>query len=461
VVLARLPIRARLTVAFAAALGAILFVAGVLVYTTVSARLTGAIDDDLRSRFDEVVELLTEPGTAPPDLSAEVFEGHDGFTQVLTPEGAVLASTAPGSGSAVDATLLDRARDEPVWFGGLDVAGVEGEARVLVAPARVDGASYLVVAGASTEDRDAALESIAGAFALGAPVALVLASGLGYLLAARALSPVRAMQRRAGQITLQRSGERLPLPAAADELHALGETLNAMLDRIEAALQRERAFVADASHELRTPLTILHGELELARQPHRTVDELRAALNSAGEEVDRLTRLAEDLLVLARADQSRLAPQRAHVDVRELLGRVQGRFTSHPDGGERRVVVDAPEGLRAALDARQVEQALVNLVDNARRHGDGVVRLSARASGTTVAVEVSDSGPGFPDGFEASAFERFTRGDPSRTTDGAGLGLAIVLAIAEAHGGVAEIVSPRAPTTLRLTLPSPTVARGD
>jgi len=447
-VLGWLSIRVRLTVAFAAALGLILAIAGVLVYVTVSARLTAAIDEDLRSRFEEITELLAEPGTAPPDLAAEVFEGHDGFSQVVTADDAVLASTLPpGTGSAVGPDLLRRARNDEVWVTGLDVPGVEAKARVLALTATVDDRSYVIVAGASTEDRDAALESIASAFAIGAPVALVLASGLGYLLAARALSPVRAMQQRASRITLERSGERLPLPHAPDELHDLGATLNSMLDRIEASLKRERAFMADASHELRTPLTILRGELELARRPGRTMDELRATLRSTGEEVDRLTRLAEDLLVLARVDQSHLSPHRKDVDIGQLLDRVRGRFAAHLAGNENDLVIDAPDGLHAAVDTSQVEQALVNLVDNALRHGHGTVRLTARGSAATLVLEVTDTGPGFPAGFEHDAFERFTRADPSRTDSGA-----IVRAVAQAHGGSAQLVSPSSPTTLRVVL---------
>ena len=198
---------------------------------------------------------------------------------------------------------------------GVEVAGLDGEARVLAQPASSAEGDFVVVAGASTGDRSEALAGIAGAFLIGAPLALLLAGALGYLLATRALAPVEALRRRADAITLRRSGDRLPLPETEDELHRLAATLNAMLDRIEASLDRERVFVADASHELRTPLAILRAELELAGRPDRTVEELRAALASATEEVDRLSRLAEDLLVIARADQGRLPIKREPVEL--------------------------------------------------------------------------------------------------------------------------------------------------
>ena len=460
--LRRLSIRVRLTVAFAAALGLVLGLTGGFVYLTVSARLTEAIDDELRTRSGEIAELLDEPGAGPPDLTADVFEGHGGFAQVLTARGAVVASTLPaGAGAALEPDEVRRAQRDEVVVSGLDVPGVEEQARVLARHATTADGTFVVVAGASTEDRDQALESIAIALAVGAPLALLLASALGYALAARALSPVTKMQTRAGQITLERSGERLPLPPARDELHHLAETLNAMLDRIEASLARERTFVADASHELRTPLTILRAELELARRPGRTIDELRSALRSTGEEVDRLTQLAENLLIMARSDQKGLAPNRQDTDIGALMERVRDRFAHQAAEGSRSLVVDVPTGLSARLDATQVEQALLNLVDNAIRHGHGTVRLSARVSDGSLVLEVSDAGPGFPGGFEQDAFERFSRADDARTHGGAGLGLAIVQAIAQAHGGSASIASPGAPTTVRLAMPANRGTRHD
>jgi two-component system, OmpR family, sensor kinase len=453
--LRRLSVRVRLTVAFAAALGLVLGLAGGFVYVTVSTRLTDAIDDELRTRFDEIAEILAEPGTGPPQLTAEVFEGDGGFSQVLTTGGAVVASTLPaGAGAAIEPDALRRAQRDEIVLAGLDVPGVEAQARALARAVTTAEDSFVVVAGASTEDRDAALESIATALAIGAPLALLLASALGYALAARALSPVTRMQTRAGQITLERSGERLPLPPARDELHDLGETLNAMLDRIEASLEHERRFVADASHELRTPLTILRAELELAQRPGRTIDELRAALRSTGEEVDRLTQLAENLLIMARSDQTGLAPNRQDTDIGALMERVRDRFAHQAAQASRRLVVDVPSGLSARLDAAQVEQAILNLVDNALRHGHGTVRLSARSSDGSLLLEVSDTGPGFSGGFERDAFERFSRADDARTDGGAGLGLAIAQAIARAHGGTASIASAGAPTTVQLALPA-------
>jgi signal transduction histidine kinase len=262
------------------------------------------------------------------------------------------------------------------------------------------------------------------------------------------------MRRRAEAITLERSGERLPLPPAHDEIRQLGDTLNTMLDRIEAALQRERRFVADASHELRTPLATLRAELELANRVGRSPDELRSAVGSAGEEVERLSRLADDLLVIARSDQGRLSIASERVQLRPLLVRVRDRLASRASAAGREIVVDAPEAMDAELDPLRIEQALGNLVDNALRHGDGTVRLSAERDDGFVVLAVADDGPGFPVDFRSHAFERFSRADDGRSGGGAGLGLAIVRAIALAHGGdVALAGGNHAPTTLRMRVP--------
>ena len=458
--LGRLSIRAKLTVAFAAALILVLALAGLFVYLRVSSGLTEAIDDSLQARASDVAAVVArgeedEADDRRQSLSGGLFGGEEGFSQILTPGGRVVASTLPpGAGPALDPEQLDRAAGERIVVEGREVPGVEGEARVLGEPASSPDGKVVVVAGASTDDRSEALAGIASAFAIGAPLALLVASGLGYLLAARSLAPVEAMRRRASGITLERSGERLPLPRAEDEIHRLGETLNTMLDRIEAVLERERVFVADASHELRTPLATLRTELELALRSERSSEELRAALRSAAEEVDRLSQLAEDLLVIARSDQGRLPIAREPIELSVLLERVRKRFEDRARERGREIVVAAPSSLRAELDGLRIEQALGNLVENALRHGGGEVSLSARRDDGSAVLEVSDHGPGFPDGFEAEAFDRFTRAGDGRTGGGAGLGLAIVRAIATAHGGgVVVAASGEAATTLRITLP--------
>lgn len=456
----RLSIRARLTAAFAAAMMLVLALAGAFVYLQVRSGLDESLQESLSSRADDVAALVSGAGTRTPRLDRErLVDKEDSFAQVLGPDGKVITSTLPlGAGATITPTEADRAAGGSVLLSERRLPGVDREAKLLARPVTTPQGEAIVVVGATTQDRSETLAGLTGAFVIGTPVAIVLSSLLGYLLAGRALAPVEAMRRRASGITLERSGERLPLPAADDELHRLGETLNEMLDRIEESLERERVFVADASHELRTPLSILRAELELARRPGRSPEELRAALSSTSEEVDRLARLAEDLLVIARFDQGRLPIKREPVAIEPLLERVRDRFSARAAGDGREISLAVPAGARAELDPMRIEQALGNLIDNALRHGGGEIRIAAGTEGDATVLEVSDAGPGFPEPFRAQAFERFSRADEGRSGGGAGLGLAIVQAVAQAHGGDAALDGAGERTAVRISVPAPAPA---
>jgi signal transduction histidine kinase len=196
---------------------------------------------------------------------------------------------------------------------------------------------------------------------------------------------------------------------------------------------------------LRTPLSILRLELELALASEQSREQLQARLRSVAEEVDRLTKLAQDLLVIARAEQDRLPLDKQWVDVRQVMSAVARRFAAPADGIGRAVKLDeraiAPVGgthIAVEGDPARLEQALTNIVSNALRHGDGSVVLRPTVRGGSVELHVLDEGSGFEPGFLPRAFERFSRADASRSRGGAGLGLSIVQVIAEAHGGRAH-----------------------
>jgi two-component system, OmpR family, sensor kinase len=217
--------------------------------------------------------------------------------------------------------------------------------------------------------------------------------------------------------------------------------MNELLGLLQRALARQRAFVADASHELRTPLAVLRGELELASRPGRNREKLAAAVHSAATEAERLSRITSDLLLLARSDDDQLSLRLEQAELRPMLDRSAERAGPRLAASGLTCCVEAPPGLRARVDPDRIRQAVDNLLDNAVRFSPrgSLIVLAAQTSGPDLDIEVRDHGPGFPPGFLPSAFERFRRPDTGRSRDdgGAGLGLAIVQAIANAHGGVA------------------------
>jgi signal transduction histidine kinase len=214
-----------------------------------------------------------------------------------------------------------------------------------------------------------------------------------------------------------------------------------MLERLEGALERERGFVADAGHELRTPLALLRTELELALRQAETADELRAAVRKSSSEVDRLSQLAEDLLLIARTDRGRLPLRVEPVAVEALFSSVRSRFEWRAAELGKRVASTPANGLLVEVDRMRLEQALGNLVDNALRHGGDEVTLEATRDAEHVELHVRDNGTGFAPDFASRAFDRFTRGDATRGSGGSGLGLSIVQAIAESHDGSAHVAN--------------------
>jgi signal transduction histidine kinase len=304
---------------------------------------------------------------------------------------------------------------------------------LLASPVNAQGQRLVVVVGAPLGLRDEALSGLRNELLIGGPIALLVASLIGYLVAAGALRPVERMRIRANAISDRHLTERLPVPRTRDEISRLGETLNAMLERIEGGVKREREFLADASHELRTPLSLLRAEVELALDAPRTNDELLVAVRSIGEEADRLSQLAEDLLLLNRIDEGRLPLRPEPIALDELLDSVGTRFRRRA-GETGRQIDTAGHGLILSGDRLRLEQALGNLIENALRYGAGTIRLFSLEQRTRLEIHVTDEGHGLPVAFAPRAFERFSRANEARISPGAGLGLAIVKAIAEAHG---------------------------
>jgi signal transduction histidine kinase len=444
----RLPIRIRITLAFAAAMAVLLAGLSVFLVLRLQSQLDQTIRQGLETRASDLAPLITTPQalqrTALPDEDVSVV-------QLLDARGRVIGGT-PGSSAA---PLLTPAQLASARQNSLELDSRVGEERT---PTRLFAAlsgDSVIVVGQSLEARDEAVRQLSAQLVVGVPAALLLACLAGYVAAASALRPVEAMTRRARAIVPGTSGTRLPVPPADDEISRLGDTLNAMLVRQEEALEHERGFVADASHELRAPLAIMSAEIHVALQTACDVDAFRLALESLALENDRVVRLAENLLVLARADQQRLPLRPELVDVAEYVMACARRFAARAGQRGVRIEHEVDRDLFASADEVRLGQLLDNLVDNALRYAKAVVTVSARRDRAGAIVRVSDDGPGFPPAFVARAFDRFAVADDSRTGQHTGLGLAIAEAIAHAHGWSVAIVSDGAHgATVELRLPA-------
>jgi two-component system OmpR family sensor kinase len=411
-------------------------VAGLIafVYFHFRSDLDYIIDGSLNARAQEVAGLVRNENAADTrGALGTIPDQGDNFVQVLDDAGRVLGATAGHANPPLLTATEIRAAER-----GPRLISRGNRYRLYALPTQ--GGKRIVVAGVSLATRDAALDKLDDSLWIGVPPALVLASIAAYFLAAAALAPVERMRSRAAMISTDEISTRLPLPEAKDEIQALGRTLNAMLDRLEEGLNHERQFVANASHELRMPLAVLKAELEVALRERGNQAQLRATMHSAIEETDRIVKLAEDLLLLARAHDGTLPLAPEPLPVVELLEALGERFAPVVAESGRELVVDrsaVPAGASIRADPDRIRQAISNLVDNSLRYGDGPVTLSAYEAGGRIELHVSDRGHGFGEELAGRAFDRFSRADVARGRGGVGLGLAIVRTIAQAHGGQA------------------------
>jgi signal transduction histidine kinase len=350
----------------------------------------------------------------------------------------VVASTADVAGEAPLSDLRPRGGAEVRADHKLPV-GDEGMFRIVAHGVGGPGGTYTVLVGQALGPVAANIREAGALLLLGSPLLLLVVGGATFWFVGRSLRPVEAIRREVTGITASQLHARVPVPEARDEVARLAETMNAMLDRLEAAANAQRRFVADAGHELRSPLATVQAGLELLRarslpeQATVTVEMLQA-------EAVRLDRLVGGLVLLARADENGLRPRLADVDLDDLVGAERSRLAGqHPDL-VRSVHI---EPVRVRGDAHQLAQVLRNLTDNAARHATSTVRLRVTSDPTAgcAVVEVSDDGPGVPAADRGRIFERFVRLDDSRqrASGGTGLGLAIVGEVVAAHGGTVTV----------------------
>jgi hypothetical protein len=464
-------VRARLCLAFTLTAAVVALGGSLLFVHVVRVGLANNLDNNLEARAQTIAGVLdsrAQPRLPDPLLDpgtrAVAQATVDTFGVVRQPSGAILTATgAPPPHLSLPAQLLQ------LQDGGLARTTIEvGNQPYRVAALAVkrsDGV-WLALAGASRRTNDEALRDLDNALFVALPVLVAMVAAGAWVLAGAALRPVERMRRDAAAHG-GTGGERISVPPTGDELARLAVTLNELLGRLGSSLARQQDLVADAGHELRTPLAVLRMELELASRPGRSQEELAEAVEHAAHEVDRLSQLAEDLLFLARADSSGPLVRPQPTDLAGVLHSALRSARAYADLAGVTVSVDVAPELTAVIDPSAVRRAVDNLLTNAVEYATGgpgrpQVRLSAAYGKDlhTLTIAVEDTGPGFPADFLPHAFDRFRRADPARTHNhgqrGAGLGLAVVREIAEAHGGRADARNvPGSGARVWITIPQP------
>lgn len=462
-------VRARLTLWYVSLLAAILLGVLVMIYVLLARALYVRIDDSLQVMIQIVGTSLTNDlseGQSVEDAArstASELASRSYLVAIYDGSGRLLGEAGREDDIAIP---LPPVNEIPSDGGPALITIVEADdlddrhrlalRRVMVPP----GVEYVIVVGSSLEPTDEELESLRGILAYVVPLSLVIAGLGGWFLARRSLSPVVAMADRARQIGVGSLSARLPVANPRDELGTLAAAFNELLARLEASVEQQRQFMADASHELRTPVTIARTAASVAlQQATRSETEYRETLDIIEQETIRLSRTVDDLFTLTRADAGTYPVRKMPVYLDELIDDVVRATRVVAATRNVSIVSECVHPAAYTGDEDLLRRLVINVLDNAIRYSPpgGVVRVALDRSGDSYAVSVSDQGPGIPADVRPRIFERFYRVDAARTRDGgAGLGLAMARWIAHAHDGdIILATSSRLGSTFVITLPCP------
>lgn len=438
------PIVTRLVIAVALTMLAVLLLSSAFVVKRVQFALDRQLDEDLTA-YSEVVEGDIAAGAAPPtDTPGQSYE-------VYRPDGRLVEGDAAHpllTREQVRRTLKDHELREDV---GSLFRPASHPYRMFASRLASPRGELVVATAISRRRHDEALRELVLQLAIADLMTLLAASFVGYRTARAALDPVERYRRAAEQAS-ETDDVQLPVQQRRDdELTRLGHTFNDLLSRLHAASERERQFLSDASHELRSPLAVMAAEVEWARLRPRSRAESERSLASLASQVERLIGLSDALLELEEVRSSPVPPTEV-VELSALLDEVVELYQPRAAAAGRRIELVCDPVLTVHGRYRWLDLALSNLVSNALRHGCGTIRidgLHVPGPEPAVVLRVSDEGPGVSPDFADRAFDRFTRAEVSRTTPGTGLGLSLVRAVAEAHGGSAAISG--STVTLRLS----------
>lgn len=428
-----------------------LAVFGAFVYWRVARGLTQTVDDSLRLSASQALAAISiENGQLdledlmPEGADAAALNQRDLTLRVLDPQGTLIKGVGEYAMLTVTVASLAAVENGQTLFEVVTPPGESDGLRFYTQPILENGRRLGILQVAqSQEDIQRTLRRLLQALLLGGPLAVVIAGMGGYLLAARALAPIDSITRTAQRIAANTGdlSARLNLPATADEVGQLAETFDQMLERLDDSFRRERQFTADASHELRTPLAAMQAILQVIRQSQRSPEDYEQALTDLSDETDRLRTLTEDLLRLARGTGP-LTPTYSPVDLSMLLADVADSLRPLAEAKELRLTIDVPDNLMLMGDNDELIRLFVNLLDNAIQYTErGGITLAALKTTDQIVITITDTGIGISSEHLPQLFDRFYRVDKARTSQGAGLGLSIALAIAQAHGGTIEVKS--------------------
>jgi heavy metal sensor kinase len=454
-----LSLRIKLTLYYLAILSAILFFFGVAVHTYVSRSLLIPIDESLTyqiAKIERIIELGpggVEPGTGNENVE-KLLEVRPHAVQIIDDVWQVRDEeyVSPDDHLEVDRDKLSKLAVGETRY---DTEKTQNGDLLRVVTLRAkdpDGSgTYFIRLGYSLKSFQKTTRRTLILLGIAIPLALLLGSYGGLLLANQALRPVDRMTRAAEHIAAGDLSERVPEPARMDELGRLAATFNDMISRLQAAFERQRQFTSDASHELRTPLAVMRGDIEITLRRERSAEEYKRALTSNLEEIIRLSRLVEDLLTLARGDTGRFELRCEPVDLNDLCRRMTEYINPLADQRDQTLTYEPPRGaettpVMVSADVLRVKQLLLNLLDNAIKYTPlrGRVALRLKTEDKVAIITVADTGRGIPTEDLPHIFERFFRRSAKtadRTAAGFGLGLSIVKWIVDSHGGRIEAKS--------------------
>lgn len=453
-------VRARLTLWYTAVVAVVLIAFSIISYAVLAREIRAATDASLANTARELSAAVAhDPANAVTGSDVQLdFRYSDRALVIYSPSGSVVASSHVHLQGREQQRISSAVRSGA--DGYLTIAGgpEDDGIRVFLLPVAVLGQRFVIAVGRSLHEQTDRLESAQQAVFLGIPLALLLAAGGGYLLARTALAPVATMSLKARQIGAETLTERIPAGNERDELGLLAVTLNELLERLQRSFDSQRRFMAEASHELRTPVSIIQGEADVTlSRAERSAEEYRESMEIVRKAALKLTRIVENLFLLARTDAGSypIRKTRFYLDelvaesVRSLRNIAAMREITLEQSNEGDLVIFADEEL--------LNRMLLNLIDNALKFtaAGGRVSVAATLENGHYVIRVSDTGSGIPSGDQARIFERFYRvARPRQSQTGAGLGLPIARWIAEAHGGALQLErSGSDGSTFRVVLP--------